>query len=721
MKIKFMASVALLASCIRAQPPPVVQRLPGTWAIDSKTVWQPLPALEHRAFHAMAYDPSRQRLVIFGGQTGLGASISTLDDTWEWDGETWVVRAPVHRPPARMRHGMAFDPVRGTVLLAAGNDSAGNGLCDVWEWDGRDWKQLADAAFCGPPVVMATDPVRNRVAAFTGGCMAEWDGRNWTWPPQTCLPFRAGAAMAYDAVDQRIVVFGGENGFGVLKGEKTWLWNGTTWTGAQPPTSPADRSYAAMATDPTTGRPMLHGGYLDSPYTTYDDTWLWEGTTWRQVASTPGLNRSVHAMASDNKRVALFSGADGSSSGGTKQDTWGWDGTAWTQLEDAPLPLSRPSAGYDPARDQVLLLDFVAPGKAFVLRENVYTQIANWSGGGLRLAYHEPSQAMFSGSDRDAWLWDGQTWTFHSSLPTYVPSLLLEDWAYDSVRQKMMYLSLYTSAFWEWDSQGWTRRPFTNGPTYRTLYAFAFDPTRNRAILYGGTGYNETWEWDGAQWKKMQPAHPPPAFSRIAIQEFVPALGGVLVAGWLPFSQVAEAWLWRGTDWERLPEFDPPWWSPNNVPYVVYDVGRQRLLAFFYRDTGSIAIPLAWEARLGTLTSNRRYPRLGESVRFTAHLPQLSGRPFALLLSEGTRPAIPMRVIPNVGVEVLPLSPGQLLLASAQAGLFGVLDPSGNINFTLTIPHDPALWWQSVFAAGLAFDNGLLAKITEGVHIEVVR
>ena len=39
-----------------------------------------------RIHHAMAYDPERQVIVLYGG---YGGGELILDDTWEWDGAAW--------------------------------------------------------------------------------------------------------------------------------------------------------------------------------------------------------------------------------------------------------------------------------------------------------------------------------------------------------------------------------------------------------------------------------------------------------------------------------------------------------------------------------------------------------------------------------------------------------------------------------------------------------
>ena len=60
-------------------------------------------------------------------------------------------------------------------------------------------------------------------------------------------PGRGYHAMAYDAVRQRVVLFGGSNTNTILN--DTWEYDGTTWTQRTPATSPSARGAHAMAYD----------------------------------------------------------------------------------------------------------------------------------------------------------------------------------------------------------------------------------------------------------------------------------------------------------------------------------------------------------------------------------------------------------------------------------------------------------------------------------------
>lgn len=153
-----------------------------TWTWDD-AAWrqQVADGPSARIHHAMAEDPVRGRIVLFGGRGG-----SDLNDTWEWDGTSWSELTTASAPSPREGMRMAFDPVKRTVLLFGGLDGALQGLSDTWSWDGSAWTQL-DVS--GPTPrghhAMAGDPVRGKVVLFGGSVQTnfgdtwEWDGAGW--------------------------------------------------------------------------------------------------------------------------------------------------------------------------------------------------------------------------------------------------------------------------------------------------------------------------------------------------------------------------------------------------------------------------------------------------------------------------------------------------------------------------------------------------------------
>jgi hypothetical protein len=67
--------------------------------------------------------------VLFGGQ---GAQ-AMANDAWEWTGTAWLQRFPAASPPARIRLGLAYDPSREVVLMFGGQSSSAS-FADLWEY-----------------------------------------------------------------------------------------------------------------------------------------------------------------------------------------------------------------------------------------------------------------------------------------------------------------------------------------------------------------------------------------------------------------------------------------------------------------------------------------------------------------------------------------------------------------------------------------------------------
>jgi hypothetical protein len=84
--------------------------------------------------------------------------------------------------------------------------------------------------------------------------------------------------MIYDAATQDVILFGGYDGH--YLGD-TWAWTGTTWTQLAPAVSPPGLEYASMTYDALNQRVMLFGGASNGTQTKHpSSTWAWNGTTW---------------------------------------------------------------------------------------------------------------------------------------------------------------------------------------------------------------------------------------------------------------------------------------------------------------------------------------------------------------------------------------------------------------------------------------------------------
>jgi hypothetical protein len=237
-----------------------------------------------RAYHAAAWDVTRRVMVIYGGADAT-ANSPVQTQTWEWSRTAWQQRTPLHTPGPRAQATMAWDPVRGHVILFGGGKLLGLG--DTWQWDGSDWTQIATA---GPSP-------RMEARAIT-------DGNN------------------------RVLLFGGEQLLAPAPYNDTWQWNGTAWTqlctaAACAASAPPPRSGAAFAFDPIRNRAVVFGGGLNAAISD-DSTYEWDGSAWA-VTATGGPSIRFDPAAiwyPDDRRILLFGGANSYS----LEDTWEYHG-----------------------------------------------------------------------------------------------------------------------------------------------------------------------------------------------------------------------------------------------------------------------------------------------------------------------------------------------------------------------------------------------------------
>lgn len=155
--------------------------------------------------------------------------------------------------PPRTDFAMVYDPVRGKTVLFGGAPTIGQGSSETWEWNGSSWTQRT---------------------------------------PVTSPPARYLHAMAWDPVNQKVMVVGGCNSQCSVKLADTWEWDGTNWTELHPTTSPPVRNSHSMATDVQRGRVVIFGGHgkCFQPWLcgfAYDDTWIWDGVNWAQGPNGP--------------------------------------------------------------------------------------------------------------------------------------------------------------------------------------------------------------------------------------------------------------------------------------------------------------------------------------------------------------------------------------------------------------------------------------------------
>ncbi len=477
--------------------------LGDTWEWDGEA-WQPIvpsgDGPESRLDHALAYDGGRRRVVLFGGR---GPGSVEYDDTWEFDGVTWVRRSSASSPGARWRAGMAYDPERQRVVLFGGGGDNINQE-GTWEWDGTDWTRITDT---GPTprndLAMAYDPTAGGVVIYAGFTeddlprdLQVWDGQKWSVlhssDAEQPSP-RVGFDLVYDSVRREHVMFGGTGLQGserVALGDM-WRWSGSAWTEMTAPNMPRPRSNHAAAFDPNRGEMVIFGGSFGPGFfgeERSNETWVWDGTTWTQrfpEQHPPALLSAtmIHDAARD--RVVLFGGlVDGEVFLDAQRDTWEWDGASWTLTSTrGPDARGDHAMAYDPVTERVLVF------------------------GGTPLTF---PISWFN----DLWAWDGSTWVQldgealddpdeDEPVPRPSPRSLAR-MTYDAGRQRMILFGGWGRGgmnfdAWEWDGASWTEvTPDQGSPPPRMGGGWAYDPARGTSVLFGGQAfgpvYGDTWE-----------------------------------------------------------------------------------------------------------------------------------------------------------------------------------------------------------------------------------
>jgi len=224
---------------------------PAKATFSNRAAFRNAPSGRYR--HAMAFCPATGKSYVFGGQD---SKAEMLDDLWEWDGSAWSQISSAARPSARGNTAMAYDPSRKSLILYGGTTETSvqtdtQGLDDTWEWQSgtRKWTQLHPASTPGTVFGhgMVADTARAKVLLFADANNAvwEWDGSKATWTNRTPVPLAVaapsllyvttpgsnsvGPVLTFDEGLHKMFVFGGASIWEATKSNSVfWLWDPVT-------------------------------------------------------------------------------------------------------------------------------------------------------------------------------------------------------------------------------------------------------------------------------------------------------------------------------------------------------------------------------------------------------------------------------------------------------------------------------------------------------------
>ncbi len=343
------AATSPVAAVARAPGPDLHIIIPHpTWVNVTNSSPGRSPPLTYGA--STAYDPLDHETVSFGGW--LESQDTFSNQTWVFANGSWTNETdPYAAPPARDYAAMDFDANMGGLLLFGGAGDNGY-LNDTWLFSDGSWTNLTPDYGIAPPAeygaAMAFDPdaPENGSVLFGGYSPYTTSGylnSTWIWqggagwvpltsssiaPPQLFAP-----AMAYDASDGYIVLFGGLQS-SIEDSDQTWeLYSGEWWQ-VNPSTSPPARSYSSLVYVPSLSGVLMFGGYSYETGESLGDSWSFSDGAWTHLApsASPGGRDSAQLALDGTGTTAIIVAGSNSTDGFAYNDTWAYEFAPYATL-----------------------------------------------------------------------------------------------------------------------------------------------------------------------------------------------------------------------------------------------------------------------------------------------------------------------------------------------------------------------------------------------------
>lgn len=318
--------------------------------------WQLLAAAGPNARwgNGIAYDERRQRVTIYGGWSDTSDTNGhwPLNDTWEWDGNSWsrISNARVDgafqagaAPLAWIEFGMTYDSRRERVITHGGYTNGNPDNCGAvdrllsasratWQWDGAHWQPVT----CDGPeainIELAYDGARDRVVMI-GGVVdpppSRIGSKYGTWELNGNSWLRVGDAPSLNVANPPLakpgyaMAFDQRRAVTVLQvNAQTWEYAGTSWE-LKSKDGPAEEPFGMMGV--RYGSEMAYDARRQRiVQLVYDTTWEWDGERWEKRAVAPSPARASTHLTYDAAQgyMLLFGGDNGDYGHGPLDGTW---------------------------------------------------------------------------------------------------------------------------------------------------------------------------------------------------------------------------------------------------------------------------------------------------------------------------------------------------------------------------------------------------------------
>ena len=521
------------------------------WALDlsHQGEWVNLSAPEPwpppREDGVMVCDPSRHRMILFGGCPG-SYGIGAHADVWALslgDSPTWERLEPKGEPMIGLHSfAAAFDPIRERLLIFSGRDSLWSDAPRPETWalqlgDSPAWSRVEATMPRPSPRYFSRavyDVARDRMVLYGGTSDDCWmltfeAGPAWNVvePASGGAPSGLfGAAAAYDPNGHRTYLFGGMSGYYVhgsfFPFESGQLWSASLgefpkWNSVARDSAPSPRYGHSALVDPAANRLLVYGG---TGYRLKGDSAVWQlplvgSSHWSRLASGAQSpeSRSFHSAVYDSRRRRMIV-YGGMTQYGPLGEVWAFplDGSSgWARIETngvQPVARSGHVAVYDSVGDRMVVF-----------------------GGAIgSIPVDDTWELLLSGLP---------TW---NPIPTSVrpPARAMPAAGYDPLRRRIVMVggegtgSAPLSDQWTFDlsgSSGWAPAA-SNGssPSARWGAAAAFDEDHDQFLVLGGTRTTDPQTFDSNAWL-MSSSTPVVTTLRVATVQAHPGRVAIL---WIP-------------------------------------------------------------------------------------------------------------------------------------------------------------------------------------------
>jgi ABC-type transport system involved in multi-copper enzyme maturation permease subunit len=448
---------------------------------------------------AMAYDVADGCVVLFGGQIFVGSSIVVVGDTWKFSSSgapTFDYSLSISGPvsitaggtgtvmiTAKLTAGVAQSVTLSCVTpLPSGIHCASFNPPSVTPSSTGATSTLtisvASSVVPGSQHVQVSGSPLGSTTTATSISVTISNPGEWTNITPGSSPSPRDGAMAYDAADGYVVLFGGESGsFGLLA--DTWKFLGGSWTNITSGESPSARVEASMAYDAADGYVILFGGGSSSGL--LHDTWKFLGGSWTNITSSSSPSSRYEAsMVYDvaDGYVILFGGIG---SPGHLADTWKFLAGSWTNITPNLSPRARISASiaYDTADGCVLMFGGGTQGQS----------------GSLSAVYG------------DTWKFLGGSWSNITSGSGPSPRAFAAIVFDGSDGYVILFGGVSTSTgfspvgdTWRFLGGSWADITPSNSPAPRADASISYDTADRYVVLFGGVGSSyvrlgDTWKF----------------------------------------------------------------------------------------------------------------------------------------------------------------------------------------------------------------------------------